>query len=966
MFHYLTEFRFNKTRIEKSEKKEKKRRMISSLVTLTLISFLILAPVLLFSAVGFAAEPDLPSIFNNLGFTNVVLTDTETFSPATYNVTLYAEFASYNNQNVLSHYPVNTSDFQTIFTGPEGATGDLGGYVDPPIFKYFTADTQFGLSMLAPEHRYFTQHELNEDYPEIHAQVYVNLDSPNMFLIGFENYFGGFDRDYNDIVFSIVPVAPPEIISVIRSPETPNYDQPVTISAHVIKGDADLASVILSYQIDSGSWTNVTMNLQSGLYVAGIPAYPYNTAVNYKVYASDTVGNSVVSGLFSYVVGDFVPPVISNVLYVPDSPEPLESVKVTAEVTEPAVASGVSNVQLWYSVNGNWTSTPMTLQGGLWTANIPEQSGGTYVEFFVQAFDNAGNNAKSSTFDYTVLVINLPPIAEFIASPTTVYTGEVVDFDASASYDIDGYIVSYSWDFGDGNTGLGVTVSHSYVDDGEYPVTLTVTDNEGAVGTKTESITVLNRPPVADLTASATIVDKQETVTFDASGSYDPDGYIVSYSWDFGDGSTATGVVVDHAYEDDGVYTVTLTVTDDNGATGSATATKTVLNRPPIASFTESAHTVNKDETITFNAAGSYDPDGTIVSYSWDFGDGTTATGVSVSHAYDDDGSYHVTLTVTDNDGATDSAYATKTVMNMPPVAAFTESAHTVSTSESIHFDASDSYDPDGTIVSYSWDFGDGTTGTGVTVQHAYSQDGSYTVTLTVTDDDGATDSTEATKTVLNRSPIASFTESAHTVSTSETIYFDASGSYDPDGTIVSYSWNFGDGSTATGVEVNHAYEDDGIYTVTLTVTDDDGATGSATATKTVLNRPPIASFTESAHNVSTSEIIYFDASGSYDPDGTIVSYSWDFGDGNTATGVTTDHAYSLDGNYTVTLTVTDDDGATASVTAEKIVKTEPETTLSLAVLSVIGLGITALTATLLYGLFIIGKRRKKKTKENT
>jgi len=165
---------------------------------------------------------------------------------------------------------------------------------------------------------------------------------------------------------------------------------------------------------------------------------------------------------------------------------------------------------------------------------------------------------------------------------------------------------------------------------------------------------------------------------------------------------------------------------------------------------------------------------------------------------------------------------------------------------------------------------------------------------------------------------------------------------------------------------VDHAYADDGIYTVTLTVTDDDGATGSATDTKTVLNRLPIASFTESAHNVSSNEIIYFDASGSYDPDGTIVSYSWDFGDGNTATGVTTDHAYSVDGNYTVTLTVTDNDGATASATDEKIVKTETTTTLSLAVLSVIGLGITALTVTLLYGLFILGKRRKKKNKENT
>ena len=167
---------------------------------------------------------------------------------------------------------------------------------------------------------------------------------------------------------------------------------------------------------------------------------------------------------------------------------------------------------------------------------------------------------------------------------------------------------------------------------------------------------------------------------------------------------------------------------------------------------------------------------------------------------------------------------------------------------------------------------------------------------------------------------------------------------------------------------MDHAYEDDGVYTVTLTVIDDDDATGSATATKNVLNRPPIALFTENATIVSRDEAIHFDASESYDPDGTIVNYLWDFGDGNTTTGVTSDHAYSEDGNYTVTLTVTDDDGASASLVAAKIVETETEieTALSLAVLSVIGLGVTALTATLLYGLFIRRKKKKKKTEENT
>ncbi|MHC3130142.1 MAG: DUF4114 domain-containing protein [Candidatus Bathyarchaeota archaeon] len=298
MPYYLAEIRFNKNKSKKSEKKEKKRKR--------LISLLISAPVMFFSVVAIASEPSLPSILNDLGFTKIVLTDTETFSSGMYNITLYAEFACYHSQNELSYYAVETSDFQTIFTGPEGGNG----YLTPPISKSFESDSQFGLSMLSPgPHRYFTETYLNPDCPpEQHSEVYRNLDSPGMFLIGFENLFGGGDRDYNDMIFSIVPVGHIEIVSVTRTPETPNYDQSVKISSQVITEYSDIESVILSYQIESASWINVTMNLEGGLYVADIPAQPYNTAVNYKVYASDTAGNSDVSELFSYIVGDFVPP----------------------------------------------------------------------------------------------------------------------------------------------------------------------------------------------------------------------------------------------------------------------------------------------------------------------------------------------------------------------------------------------------------------------------------------------------------------------------------------------------------------------------------------------------------------------------------------------------------------------------------------------------------------------------------
>jgi len=555
--------------------------------------------------------------------------------------------------------------------------------------------------------------------------------------------------------------------------------------------------------------------------------------------------------------------------------EPISTVP-SATVTEPLDASGVKNVSLWYTNNTTvWSSVGMALHGGAWKATLAGQSEGVNVKFFVKAFDKIGNNARTPNFSYTTIIPNRSPIAVLMYSPSIVNTGVEVDFDASASYDPDGTIVSYSWDFGDGSTSPEAIVSHSYIEDGEYLVTLRIVDNKGLVGSKV--------------------------------------------------------------------------------------AIQLVRNRSPVSAFTEIASILYKEETITFDASPSYDPDGTIVNYHWDLGDGTTATGVSVSHSYSENVAIKVTLTVTDNDGATDSTTSTANVINKSPVAILTESSETENLSHQINLSATESYDPDGTIVGYSWDFGDGTTATGVTVSHTYSQIGKYTVKLIVTDDDGATDSASTTKTVTNRAPVACFTESAEVVSTDDSIYFDASASYDPDGTIVGYSWDFGDGTTATGITVTHRYKENGVYTVTLRVIDDNVAIASSTAKKTVLNRWPVGTFTESDTIVIQNEIIYFYASESYDPDGTIVGYLWEFGDGNTTTGVTADHKYSEVGEYTVTLTVTDNDGYSTSVTGNIVVKTE--TTIPLALLSVIGLGITTLTATLLYGLFVRKKKKEKQKK---
>jgi PKD repeat protein len=169
------------------------------------------------------------------------------------------------------------------------------------------------------------------------------------------------------------------------------------------------------------------------------------------------------------------------------------------------------------------------------------------------------------------------------------YSGTVdvaVDFDGSGSTDPDGTVVAYDWDFGDGNSGTGATPSHSYGAGGTYTVVLTVTDDLGATDTDTTNATigVGNQAPTADAGGPYS-GDVGVAIAFDGSGSTDPDGTIVAYDWDFGDGGTDTGATPSYAYGAAGTYNVTLTVTDDAGATDSASTTASVAdaNGPPAA-----------------------------------------------------------------------------------------------------------------------------------------------------------------------------------------------------------------------------------------------------------------------------------------------------------------------------------------------------------------------------------------------
>lgn len=371
-------------------------------------------------------------------------------------------------------------------------------------------------------------------------------------------------------------------------------------------------------------------------------------------------------------------------------------------------------------------------------------------------------------------------------------------------------------------------------------------------------------------------------------------------------------------------YTVAATDTVGNQSTPSTPTTVTLPNcnnRPPLAAAGPD-QTAVVGGVVSFNGGQSSDADGSLAGHAWNFGDGTSATGAVVTHAYALPGTYMVTLTVTDDYGATgtDTAMVTVQAGNQPPVANAGPDV-SVPAGGSVAFSGGLSSDPDGDVVKHVWSFGDGSSALGVLVTHTYAAPGTYVASLTVTDNAGATatDSLVVTVTnavLANRPPVASAgPDVAGTVGTA--VAFHGGGSVDPDGPIAAYAWDFGDGGTAAGVAVSHAYAAAGQYTVRLTVTDAAGATGFDTAVVTVtaaLNQPPVASAgADQAGLVGTD--FAFNGSGSRDPDGSLASYFWSFGDGTAGSGVAVLHRYASAGTYQVRLTVTDNAGAVATAT---------------------------------------------------
>jgi PKD repeat protein len=283
----------------------------------------------------------------------------------------------------------------------------------------------------------------------------------------------------------------------------------------------------------------------------------------------------------------------------------------------------------------------------------------------------------------------------------------------------------YLWDFGDGTQGEGVTSVHRYRLPGSYLTTLTVIDNAKQAGKKARKTmwVALPQPPTAVAGPGRTVASGQRIV-FDGSASKSGHGAIVDYTWGFGDGVVANGRRISHVFEQPGEYLVTLRVTND-AKTRCNTSHDQVAFRVNAAPVAEAGNHIiaSIGDAVTLDAGLSYDADGKLISYLWDFGDGARPKeGQVVEHVYHQPGRYQVFLTVRDDAGVANSmASDTLTAVITYPPLAQAEADRKVAIGEVIEFDGRTSKAAMGEFADYFWDFGDGAQAQGINVVYAYN-----------------------------------------------------------------------------------------------------------------------------------------------------------------------------------------------------------------------------------------------------
>lgn len=490
-------------------------------------------------------------------------------------------------------------------------------------------------------------------------------------------------------------------------------------------------------------------------------------------------------------------------------------------------------------------------------------------------------------------------------------------------------IIAYNWDFdGDGkfNDGNGIEIDYAFNDKGKnnglFNVSVQAVFTSGQPIVFSRPVTIANISPEALFTVDPGIEGFTPFVaTFDATTSSDPDGTLIRYEWDFDDDGRfdETGMKVQHTFEKDGKFVVTLQVTDNNGAKKATQQTINVAKSElsQVVIDARPGFEGNAPFEVTFDGVRSTLPRTDIQSYLWNFGDGSRdVRGRTVKHTFVDPGTYTVALQISGADGRKESNIAV-IVVNAPkavPRPVITTDPVSVSAALSgkaplaVKFSARNSQDSDNNMIEYLWSFqsADKVDATGEEVQHTFTKAGDYTVTLKILDSDDNEGTATLKVSVEELGIVPKVTATPISGNIPLDVSFDASGSFvTDDSTITGYRFDFGDetSQTTSSSRQTHRYVKEGIFTAKVTVLTSKGRQATAEIVISVLTQPLQARFDYRPETAKAPATIFFDGSTST---GAIASYLWDFGDSSISRLKNPEHTFQSAGTYKVRLTVQD------------------------------------------------------------
>ena len=507
-----------------------------------------------------------------------------------------------------------------------------------------------------------------------------------------------------------------------------------------------------------------------------------------------------------------------------------------------------------------------------------------------------GNNGCFDTLTIPNYIHVKPPIAIFTEVGTCANKYLKIFTDKSIGAD------SWNWNFGDGATSILQNPTHTYASVGTFTVTLTVFNlSTGCDYTKTTQIRVADEQAL--FTASVLELCRNSSTTFNATSKQETPA-IVSFEWNFGDGSLDTGNNVIHTYLQKGLYTVTLKITDVNGCVDSITKINYIKVVGPTSAFAPATPGSCLNAAVTFNDLSTTDGIHPLTSWSWNYGDGVKATLTSLpfQHMYSNSGIYTVSLKITDSFGCSDSTSLSNALIISTPVANYFTIDTLSCPGKPVKFQSQST----GNSLTYAWSFGDGGTSNLMNPVHVFTADGNYTVNLTVIDMYGCSSTKTILQYIIVNTPVANFTVSdSFTTCPPLIMHFTNSSQH-----VQSYVWDFGDGGgTSTVVSPPHFYSFSGNFTAKLTVTTFGGCTD--VKTKQMIVKGPQGTFLYSPIIGCTPLNSLFTATTQ-----SRLSFVWDFNDGSTkfTSDSVVSHNYILPGMYVPKMILTDAAGCNVAI----------------------------------------------------